>query len=129
MQKFDKWMLPDGEQHLPQWMKQVDKRIDGRLTYQYSKYELALKHVKDRRTAIDIGAHEGLWSWFMARDFKDVAAFEPMQEHRACWRENMLERKNAEVFDCALGDEEKLVKIATRTIGSSGDTGIVPGAG
>ena len=129
MQKFDKWMFPDGEEHLPQWMRQTDKRVDGRLAYQYTKYEMALSHVKKRDVAIDIGSHVGLWAWYMARDFKHLACFEPMDEHRMCWRENMKDRNNAELYDYALGDEEKLVNVATRTKGSSGDTGIVSGDG
>jgi FkbM family methyltransferase len=64
----------------------------------------------------------------MSFDFEALAAFEPMTEHRACWHKNMRDRKNAELFSCALGAEEGVVKIATRTAGSSGDTGVIPNA-
>lgn len=127
MQKFDKWFFPDGEAHLPGWMTQVNNRQDGRLTYQYGKYVMALEHVKQRRVAVDIGAHVGLWSWFLARDFKDLAAFEPCEAHRECWHANMQDRKNAELFCNALGETASLVNLETRTAGSSGDTQIVPG--
>jgi FkbM family methyltransferase len=124
---FDKWVLPDGEVHLIDWMKRTDKRVDGRLAYQYTKYEEALKYVKQRRVAIDIGAHVGLWSWYMARDFKDLAAFEPIKEHQNCWFENMKYRTNAELFCMALGNHKGLVDLHCRTQGSTGDTEIVPG--
>lgn len=128
MQKFDKWFLPDGEVHLKDWMQRTAKRIDGRLAYQYTKYEEALKHVKQRRVAIDIGAHVGLWSWFMARDFKDLAAFEPIKEHQDCWHLNMKDRANAELFCMALGNHNGFVNLHCRTPGSTGDTEILPGA-
>lgn len=124
MIKFDHWMLPDGEKHLQGWMRSVNNRQAGRLSYQYGKYQDALKYVKKRRVALDIGAHVGLWSFYMARDFLDVAAFEPMQEHRDCWFQNMKESNNAEMFGIALGDHDGTVKIECRTVGSSGDTGV-----
>lgn len=126
MLKFDEWYFPDGELHLPDWMRRTDKRVNGRLAYQYTKYEMALGYTKNFRVAVDVGAHVGLWSWYMARDFKDVAAFEPMQEHRACWIKNMEDKKNAELYPSALSDKLHKVKVETRTAGSSGDTGVIP---
>ncbi len=123
MQKFDKWFLPDGEKHLQEWMTTVNNRVDGRLTYQYGKYAAAMQYVRERRMAIDVGAHVGLWSYFMARDFKDVAAFEPMPEHILCWHENMRGQPNAELYECALGPvgNGAVVGLETRAA-SSGDT-------
>lgn len=128
MLKFDEWYLPNGEKHLPAHMGAIGRRVDGRLTYQYGKYEEALKHVKQRRVAIDIGAHVGLWTWFMARDFDQVAAFEPMPEHQQCWNENMKLRTNAELFKLALGPQNGHVCLETRTDGSSGDTQVAVNA-
>jgi FkbM family methyltransferase len=128
MFKFDKWFMPEGETHLPDWMTKTNNRVDGRLAYQYTKYEQALKWCKNRRVAIDIGAHIGLWSWYMARDFRDLAAFEPMQEHQDCWVLNMADRKNAELFCMALGNYKGFVHLHCRTKGSSGDTEIYPNA-
>jgi len=127
MMKFDKWFFPDGESHLPDWMAKVNNRQDGRLTYQFGKYEMAMQHVKKRRVAVDVGGHVGLWAWFMARDFEDVASFEPCAAHRECWHANMTDRANAELFSEALGAAPGLAVIETRTPGSSGDTQIVPG--
>lgn len=129
MMQFDAWKFPDGEKHLPEWMSRVNKRVDGRLTYQYHKYESALKYVGRRRTAVDIGGHVGLWSWFMARDFENVVAFEPMGAHADCWEANMADRPNAKLNRVALGDMPKAVVLRTRTDGSSGDTGVEPGGG
>ena len=124
MQKFNKWWLPDGETHLIEWMKKVGYEVDGRLTYQYGKYQMAMPFVNDFAMAIDIGAHVGLWSYWMARDFTAIRAFEPMPDHIECWRLNMEERKNAILHTVALGQANGCVSLATRTSGSSGDTGI-----
>lgn len=128
MKKFDEWFLPDGEEHLPMIMQAVPRKVDGRHTYQYHKYEAALRYTRDRVLAVDVGAHVGLWSYFMAKDFEHVAAFEPMAAHARCWYANMNGVHNAELFESALGEAPGTVNIATRTQGSSGDTGVIAGS-
>lgn len=118
--------LPDGERHLQEWMETVGHMRDGKPTYQYHKYEAALKHVKQRRLAVDVGAHVGLWSRVMALDFAAVQGFEPMAEHAACWRVNMAHAPHARLEYCALGETPGVVRVRTRTPGSSGDTGVDP---
>lgn len=93
MFNFDGVYLPNGEQHLVDWMVKKGQRLpDGRPTYQRHKYLAALALVpEDRRGhALDIGAHAGLWSMQMANDFDHVSAVEPVIEHAACWCMNML---------------------------------------
>src|SRR3546814_1391783 len=70
-------------------MSQVKQRRNGLLAYQLHKYLKAMTFVKERRRAIDIGAHVGLWSFQMVHDFRQVEAFEPMPVHRECWEKNM----------------------------------------
>lgn len=125
MKKFDQWYLPEHEMHLIEWMKNINRRVDGRLAYQYNKYEMALPYARGRGLAIDVGAHIGLWSFWMARDFKEVQAFEPVPEHIECWKMNMMATHgNAHLNTVALGAEIGEVRLGTRTDGSSGDTGI-----
>lgn len=131
MQRFEQggWWLPEGEKHLQEWMRKVNDRRGGRLLYQGRKYRMALQFVKQRRVAVDVGAHVGLFSWQMAQDFAQVHAFEPMSEHRECWVANMgtgVER--ATLYPFALGEAPGMVRVVTRTPGSSGDTGIDPDA-
>jgi FkbM family methyltransferase len=128
MKQFDKWFFPDHEEHLPQWMANVGQKRHGRLCYQIAKYEEAMKYVKGRRTAIDVGSHVGLWAFHMAHDFEDVHCFEPMPPHVECWTKNMDGIENAYLYECALGDKFDFVAVKTRTANSSGDTG-VDGAG
>lgn len=120
MQKFDEWFMPYQESHLPEWMTQKNQRVNGRLTYQYHKYEAALEYVRERRVAVDVGAHIGLWSYFMAHDFAHVAAFEPVPLHQNCWYKNMKEHSNAELFCNALGERAGTVVLETRPESTGG---------
>lgn len=122
MLKFDKWFFPDGETHLPEWMRNTNKVVNGRLSYQYGKYALAMPYVKNKRVCIDIGSHVGLWAFHMAHDFENVMCFEPVEEHRQCWAKNMNGLSNVTLYPCALGAEEGMVSIECRTNGSSGDS-------
>ena len=72
--------------------------------YQRDVYKLARKHVQNFRTAVDVGAHVGYFSIYMARDFNKVVAFEPIAENAYCWSKNLAEAANATLFQCALGD-------------------------
>lgn len=125
MIRFDKWTLPDGETHLQSWMRQKNRRVDGRLTYQYEKYEAAVKHCRQRRVAIDVGSHVGLWAYWMARDFAQVECFEPKAEHGLCWMDNMAARLNARLHPLALGRTDATVGLITGP-SSSGDTTVDP---
>lgn len=124
MIRFDQWWLPDGEQHLQWWMGHTNHRVAGRLTYQKSKYDGAMRWVSPRRVAIDVGAHCGLWSFWMARDFEIVHAFEPKPEHARCWNANMEGHQNAYLYEAALGNEARQVGLVTGE-SSSGDTSVV----
>jgi FkbM family methyltransferase len=86
------------------------------------------------RTAIDVGAHCGLWSMHLAKRFVILHAFEPVAAHRACWEANMAVEKEAGrirgeavLHACALGEQKGFVRIETAPT-SSGDSW-VDGAG
>lgn len=126
MIQFDTWWFPDGETHTCDWMRVTGKHVEGRLTYQYHKYEAALRYCPQRRRAVDVGAHVGLWSYWMARDFAQLEAFEPIREHRDCWQINMMGRRgNATLHPVALGAAPAMAAMTTEPI-SSGATFIDP---
>lgn len=97
--------LPDGERHFPDWMTRNGEMVDGRGTYQIKKLRQALKSCRNFRTAVDIGAHVGLWSMHLAKRFERLVAFEPMTAFRECWLANM-EGRGGVVHGCALGERE-----------------------
>ncbi|MDZ4382809.1 MAG: FkbM family methyltransferase [Parvibaculum sp.] len=120
------WHFPDGETHLIKWMLTVNDPFQGRLTYQRRKYLAALEFVKERRVAVDIGGHVGLWSWPMSFDFERVVAFEPLSAHVECFHSNLAGVTNVELRQCALGESIGEVAVRNRTPDSSGDTGVDP---
>ena len=125
MKNFEGVWLPDKEAHLVVWMTRsgLHKR-DGFPTYQYKKYQAALKWVKHRRLAIDIGSFVGQWSRVMAMDFGMVQAFEPVELYRDCWVRNMEGFTNAQVTPVALGAGSGSVTMVNYTKGSFGDTSV-----
>lgn len=125
MKKFDHWFFPDHEQHLIENMLKVNRRVDGRLAYQYVKFEAAFKLCRQFRTCVDIGAHVGLFSFWAAKMFTRVDAFEPVDAHRECFRAN-VKAGNVDLHAYALGALPGKVSIAT-TKGSSGDSKVAPG--
>lgn len=124
MLTYDAWSFPDGELHLPGKMRKKNLRIDGRLTYQYPLYRQGLACCQARRVAVDVGAHVGLFSYWMVRDFAQVVAFEPVEEHRACWQVNVPARAQDVLHLCALGATAGSVRMVTPLATSSASTAI-----
>lgn len=122
--EFEGWRMPVYEKHLPEWMRAANDRRHGRLCYQAAKYDMVMQHVKNKRVAVDVGGHIGLWSFLMAHDFGHVVAFEPMPLHATLWHENMAFADNAVLHECALGSHDGRVELKTYTADSSGDTRI-----
>lgn len=122
MKQWRGWSFPDGEEHLIDWMQKVNRVEYGRPSYQFNKYRVAADLCRRRRTAVDVGANVGLWSWPMSYEFARVIAFEPVRDYATCWRANMIDRNNAELIEMALGDETAFVTMACFTPGSHGDT-------
>lgn len=120
MIQFDQWMFPDGEKHLQEWMNKVNVRIEGRLTYQMGKYQAATSYCSAKRVSVDVGAHVGLMSYWMAKDFDHVHAFEPVSAHRECFAFN-VPAYNVTMHPVALGVVNDSVAIRTGP-NSSGDS-------
>jgi len=129
MMFVDSWWFPSHEQHLPAWMATPKARmiINGRPAYQGKKQLAAIAEcgrLGRTRTAIDVGGHIGLWSFNLAHTFERTVAFEPVQDHRACFARNceaQLASGKLVLEACALGMEEGAVSIHTAPT-SSGDS-------
>lgn len=114
--------LPSHEQHLVGWMNHPKNKalIDGKLAYQWKKQELAMSHVKQWRTAVDVGGHCGLWSMHLVKRFQHVHAFEPVALHRECFERN-VQGTNHALYPCALGEVDGKCSMHTQDT-SSGDS-------
>lgn len=113
--------LPDGERHMVEWMTKNNQVIDGKQTYQWSKQTRSYKYCTSFRTAIDIGAHVGLWSMHLVHWFHSVHAFEPVAAHRECFERNLEKDRNVLLYPYALGESNGQVSIH-RNYMSSGDS-------
>lgn len=107
--------LPDSDTHFEQMMRKTgqvfhDDRLVG--VYQKEKLDTALRYTKRRRTAVDIGAHCGFWSMWLADAFRHVEAFEPVAEHADCFVRNVTQQ-NVTLHRCALGNRCGLVTMKT----------------
>jgi FkbM family methyltransferase len=128
VKQVDGWYLPDHEEHLPAWWNAPGNKMmmNGRVAYQGRKQQAALKLCKRFRTALDIGAHVGLWTYNLAPVFQTVRAFEPVSEHRECFTFN-ISADNVIMYPIAIGASHDSVamRVSPR---SSGDTWVA-GAG
>lgn len=82
--------LPDGDVHMAEQIESPGNPMFlGKGTYQRNKYLAAMKRVRRRGHAVDVGANVGLWSRLMVLDFALVTAIEPIAEHRECFVRNV----------------------------------------
>lgn len=95
--------LPDDDTHFADHLEKGPE-YRGAGTYQFKKIQMALKVTKRRRTALDIGAHVGLWSRVLAAEFERVEAFEPVPALMTCFDKNTEHLKNIQLHPCALSD-------------------------
>ena len=105
--------LPSEDRHLTQNMQEGPKRSwrNGKLTYQIRKLDEAMRHQPEarRRTCIDIGAHVGLWSMWLADLFEEVHSFEPLHSlHRDIFHKN-VPNSNVTFHPYAMGDRDERI--------------------
>lgn len=92
MKRVDGIWLPDSDRHFARMMcKEKPRNYHGELVgcYQAFKIEKALSLTSGRGVALDVGAHVGFWSMWLAEEFQEVHAFEPMPEHVECFVRNV----------------------------------------
>lgn len=113
MKNVHGWWLPDTEKALVEVISTHSLKNRG-FDYQTEQRDyslcLSLKYNNSRRiTAIDIGGHVGLWACDISQRFEKVISFEPIKEHRECFKRNIKDRgiKNIEIMPYALGNTEK----------------------
>lgn len=98
----------------------LSETVDGFGAYQLHKLTEGLKHCKQFRVAVDVGAHCGLWAMRLVRRFKEVHCFEPVQRHLECLEKNAPTAKR---YHCALGAKDGMVSLV-KGEKSTGDTHI-----
>lgn len=116
--KLDGVWLPDTETHLIEHMRKNRHLVDGIGTYQYKKLAKALSLTTRRGVALDIGAHVGLWSMWLVRQFATVHAFEPVPMMQELFERNV---QGATLHKHGLGNVECTVdfQIPLETTGNA----------
>jgi FkbM family methyltransferase len=76
--------------------------------------------------AIDIGAHVGIWTRRLAKDFCEVIAFEPMPKHIKCHRKNCEGLVSIELNEVALSNVNKTQVMTTKDNNSGMSTLMTP---
>ncbi|MGF6425605.1 FkbM family methyltransferase [Bradyrhizobium elkanii] len=95
----------DEDGFMPQYFDATGDR------FQVDHLEVALSFCQRRNTAIDVGAHYGSWSRYLAQQFQTVWAFEPVLATFECLLENTREFSNINVIQSAVGDLGRRVRI------------------
>jgi len=96
------WVLPKSEAHLEVYLPTAPV-LGGRSVYQFHQIREALLRAPSRKVAVDVGGHVGFWSYYLAREFQHVYAFEPCAPLAECFRRNVT-LPNVYLHEVALGD-------------------------
>ncbi len=106
--------LPSGDTALHENIEHGPKSVlraqrgkrKSKVGYQTYKLDTAMRYqpIERRRVCLDIGAHVGLWSMWLAELFERVHAFEPLEYRHShlFWRN--VTAGNVELHHYALGD-------------------------
>ena len=63
---------------------------------------------------LDIGAHVGIWSQRLSKDYNEVICFEPLKKHIECHKKNCEGLKNITLHECALSNKNEYRQITTK---------------
>lgn len=91
MKYAEGWCWPPNETHMIEWLAENRVVLNGRVAYQGAKQQALHDLLVGRpaRTAVDVGAHIGTWSYNLAHWFDAVVAFEPVALHASCFVKNV----------------------------------------
>ena len=92
------WILDDD----PVFQKEFEASGDQ---FDVGSLDMAFRHIKSWRTAIDGGAHYGTWTRCFGDRFQRVLAFEPRTDLFECLTKNVDGYSTVEINNAALGKE------------------------
>lgn len=115
--KSTPFFIPDYDTHFEDLGVRESKPCDLN-TYQHNRVETALKFCKKTLLAVDVGAHIGLITTKLCKEFDKVVAFEPNIENYECLLENTKGLTNIVMFNQALSFEERRIDLINNTTSS-----------
>jgi len=119
------WLLPKSDRHFSQYLSSAPK-IEGRRMYQPQHIHAVMEICRRRGIAVDVGAHVGFWSYYLALAFRSVHAFEPSELFAQCFERN-VRAKNVVLHRVALGEAACGVELEMDPV-NSGATHVRPDA-
>ena len=106
--------------YFPDWDTHFSNRFNQSIGYQEAQRNRALSFVEDFGTAVDCGAHVGLWSRDLSNFFDQLYCFEPIEEFFECLKLN-VNSKNAKLYNLGLGEKKiDAEAVVTKSSGNSG---------
>ena len=95
-------------------------------SYEQEEFDEIIEHISERNTALDIGAHVGIWTRRLAEKFEHVYCFEPVPKHIECWYANVADDyDNVDITDVALSDVEGTAIMKVPNVTNSGMASLV----
>jgi FkbM family methyltransferase len=95
------WTLPASDEHFESYLAGTFE-VNGRRVYQPDHITSSTSLCRRRRVALDVGAHVGMWSYYLAAMFERVHAFEPSTLLQECFVRN-VRAPNVTLHKVALG--------------------------
>ena len=107
---IDGWISLANDIAIKSAQKQGNGLIDD---YQKDQLDDSLKFVKQFRTAIDIGAHIGIMSYNLSKQFEQVYAFEIQPDVYSCLLTNLKTKNISNVLthNVGIGDKQEKVDL------------------
>ena len=106
--------------YFPDWDNHFNNRFNQNIGYQEAQRNRALSFVEDFGTAVDCGAHVGLWSKDLSNFFDQLYCFEPIEEFFECLKLN-VNSKNTKLYNLGLAEKTfDADAVVTKSSGNSG---------
>jgi FkbM family methyltransferase len=104
------------------WIPDEEMWQNWCLNYEIKHWKEVVMHLTQCRTALDIGAHVGIWTRRMAPIFEKVYAFEPIPKHIECHKENLKDYSNVVLNEIGLSNKEGTAVIRELDFNSGSST-------
>jgi FkbM family methyltransferase len=98
--------IRDEDQFMGQFFEKTGDR------FEIEHLDRALAYVTARQCALDVGAHYGSWTRYLAKSFDRVIAFEPVHETFKCLQRNVEHLANVEIHNEAVGERAGFVDVS-----------------
>lgn len=103
MATYGGWEVQDDDTFFPQ-MIENGFPITGENAYEKHQELFNSCNLTQQRTAVDIGAHVGIWSKFLSPKFENVVAFEPSASNCSFFEKNTSGLSNITLHQVGLHD-------------------------